>query len=55
MEGIQRAIEGKREGLREAQTLMADFRNSFARRYAALIDDEGTIDWVGILKATNGA
>ena len=33
---------------------MAEFRNSFARRYAAFIDDDGVIDWVGILKATNG-
>lgn len=54
MEGIQAAIESKREGLREAQSLMAEFRNSFARRYEAFIDSDGIIDWVGILKATNG-
>lgn len=54
MEGIQGAIESKREGLREAQSLMTEFRNSFARRYAAFIGDDGLIDWVGILKATNG-
>lgn len=54
MEGIQGAIDAKREGLREAQALMAEFRNSFARRYAAYIDGDGVIDWVGILQATNG-
>lgn len=54
MEGIQEAIASKREALMQAQTLMAEFRNSFARRYAAFIDEQGIIDWVGILKATNG-
>lgn len=54
MEGIQAAIESKREGLREGQALMAEFRNSFARRYDAYIGGDGLIDWVGIMKATNG-
>jgi hypothetical protein len=54
LQGIQNAIGAKREALREAQTLMAEFRNSFARRFAAFIDADGIIDWVGILKATNG-
>lgn len=54
MEGIQAAITEKRESLQEAQTLMAEFRNSFARRYATFINAEGIIDWVGILRATNG-
>lgn len=54
MEGIQAAIESKREGLREAQALMTEFRSSFARRYATFIAEDGLIDWVGILKATNG-
>ncbi|MFT3761979.1 MAG: PmeII family type II restriction endonuclease [Pseudoxanthomonas sp.] len=54
MEGIQQAIESKRKELQEAQKLMAEFRNSFARRYADFIDQDGIINWVGILKATNG-
>jgi len=54
MEGIQGAIEAKREELREAQSLLTEFRNSFARRYAEFIDANGVIDWAEILKATNG-
>lgn len=54
MEGIQGAINAKREGLREAQALMSEFRNSFARQYDPYIDNDGIIDWVGILKAANG-
>lgn len=54
MEGIQQGIEAKRNDLMEAQTLLAEFRNSFARRYATFINPDGTIDWVGILKAANG-
>lgn len=54
MEGIQEAIDARQESLKEAQALMAEFRNSFARRYATFIDADGLIDWVGILKATNG-
>lgn len=54
MEGIQAAIDSKREPLMQAQALMAEFRNSFARRYASFIDDQGFINWVGILKETNG-
>lgn len=54
MEGIQSAIEAKRQPLFEAQALMAEFKNSFARRYAAFIDETGVIDWVRILQATNG-
>lgn len=54
MEGIQAAIQAKQAALQEAQKLMAEFRNSFARRYAAFIDDQGVIDWVGILKMANG-
>lgn len=53
MEGIQQAVESKRKGLLEAQKLIAEFRNSFARRYADFIDEDGAIDWMGILKATN--
>ena len=54
LEGIQEAIKSKKDDLKEAQALMVEFRNSFARRYAPFIDDVGIIDWVGILKKTNG-
>lgn len=54
LEGIQAAIELKGAELQEAQELMAEFRNSFARRYAAFINARGAIDWAGILRATNG-
>lgn len=54
MEGIQGAIAAKRKELKEAQALMTEFRNSFARRYEAFIDKDGVIDWMSILKATNG-
>lgn len=55
MEGIQEAIESKRETLAQTQILMAEFRNSFASRYSAFIDDQGIINWVGILKESNGS
>jgi len=54
MEGIQKAISEKKDDLLEAQKLMAEFRNSFARRYAEFIDKDGVIDWVAIMKNTNG-
>lgn len=54
MEGIQQAIKDKKDDLFKAQKLMAEFRNSFARRYATFVADDGVIDWVGILKDANG-
>jgi len=54
MQGIEQAIDSKKKELQEAQKLMTDFRNSFARRYENFIDSQGNIDWIRILQATNG-
>jgi len=53
IEGIVSATESKRNDLKQAQQMMTEFKESFAKNYEIFKRVDGTIDWETLLEAAN--